>query len=266
MFVFGGRKSNIELALPYYRQILDENPNVEIHLWDLCRNPADSKYLRTITGIDRLTARTEFYDGGGKATRGQNRVWTHYAGREYRDALFVKADDDVVFYDTNRFGQFVASITDDAITSALVINNGACSQHVPDLRNIHEHLGLELLDVHLSAEFAEHCHRWFLRNWESLINQPGDVVPTGDWLSINCIGYTWDTGVQIAKLIGVRTPHTIAGRVFQPRGKVGDEGAVNMLPRRINTGFTAAHLTFGPQRFDPDTLDELRAAYSELGA
>ena len=125
---------------------------------------------------------------------------------------------------------------------------------------------LELLDVHKSAHWAEYCHRWFLRNHAALTNQPADLIPTGDWLSINCIGYTWDTGVQIAKLIGVRTPHTIAGRVFQPRGKVGDEGAVNMLPRRINTGFTAAHLTFGPQRFDPDTLDELRAAYSELGA
>lgn len=266
MFVFGGRKANIELALPHYERILDENPDTEIHLWDLCRDPADSKYLRTLTGINRLTVRTEFYDGSGKATRGQNRVWSHYAGREYRGARFVKADDDVIWYDTDHYPHFLDCITDDAVTSALVINNGACSQCIPDLADVHTHLDLDLLDVHKSAQWGEHCHRWFLRNHETLTNQPDDLLPTGNWLSINCIGYIWDTGVQIAKLIGVRTPRTIAGRVFQPRGKIGDEGAVNMLPRRIATGFACAHLTFGPQHFDPDTLDGLRSAYAELPA
>lgn len=264
MFVFGGRRTNIQLALPYYKQILADNPDVDIHLWDLCRDPADSRYLRTITGTDRLTVRTEFYDGTGRATRGQNRVWNHYAGPEYRGTVFVKCDDDVVFYDTARFPQFVQSITDDVVTSALVINNGASSQHVPDLADVHHHLEIDLLDVHKSSAFAEHCHRWFFRNWTTITNQPGELVPTADWVSINCIGHTWKTGHDIAALIGVRTPREIAGRHFQPRGRVGDEGAVNMLPRRINTGFTVAHFGFGPQQFTPDTATELRTGYAEL--
>lgn len=258
MFVFGGRRTNIQLALPYYKQILADNPDVDIHLWDLCRDPADSRYLRTITGTDRLTVRTEFYDGTGRATRGQNRVWNHYAGPEYRGTVFVKCDDDVVFYDTARFPQFVKSITDDVVTSALIINNGASSQHIPDLRDLHQHLDIDLLDVHRSAEFAEHSHRWFFRNAETLINQPAELIPTDDWLSINTIGYTWTTGCTIAGLIGVRPPREIAGRRFAPRGRVGDEGAVNMLERSINTGFTVAHFGFGPQQFTPHTETELR--------
>lgn len=266
MFVFGGRKPNIELALPFYKRILDENPDVEIHLWDLARDVHDSRYMRTLTGIDRFTVRTEFYQGNGRAMSGQNRVWNHYTNPEYQDCVFVKADDDVVFYDTDRFKAFRDSITADDVTSALTINNGASTRHIPPIWELYEQLNIPLLDVHLSADYAELSHRWFFDNWQTL-TAGGNPVRTEEWVSINCIGYTHNTGKRIAGLLGTRPPREIAGRFFTPRNRVGDEGAVNMLPRLIHTGFTVAHLNFGPQTrsMDDALYADLRKQYADIG-
>lgn len=267
MFVFGGRQPNLEIALPFYERILAENPDVEIHLWDLARDKDDSRYMRGLRGLhERFTVRTDFYQGDGKASRGQNRVWGHYARLEYQNCVFVKTDDDCVFYDTNRFAAFVDSITDDAVISALTINNGASTRHIPAIWNMYERLGIPLLDVHLSAEYAQHSHRWFFDNWQNLTTSPPAIVDTDDWLSINTIGYTWATGRSIARLIGTRSPAEIAGRAFTRHNRLGDEGAVNTLPRRINKGFMVGHLNFGPQikLMDDSVYTDLRKNYADI--
>ncbi|OTR07280.1 hypothetical protein B9M83_09230, partial [Mycobacteroides abscessus] len=56
LFVFAGRKANMELQVPYIKRILAEHPNVEYHVWNLARDPKDAEYLQTITG-ERITVR-----------------------------------------------------------------------------------------------------------------------------------------------------------------------------------------------------------------
>lgn len=279
LFAFLGRRENVELQLPFIYRILDQNPAVEFQGWDLCRDPADSRYLRDLPTRDRFRIRREFYQGDGKATHGQNRVWQYYTDPRYQDCMFVKLDDDDVFLETDHFQGFVQSAVDNPghVVSALTINNGACTRHIPGIWDIFEQVEptlskdatpfpelARLLAVHRSVEYAELCHRWFHQNWQTLINQPHTLIPTDDWLSINCLAYTWDMGCQIAARIGARHPSVVAGRLFNRASRVGDEGAANMFPRLIDPGFVAGHFGFGPQRFDAATAVELRKLYADI--
>lgn len=265
-FVFAGRKPNIQLALPFYREIAKQG--VEVHIWDLCRDPEDSRYLRSLNEPG-ITVREEFYNPP-KSSRGQVKVWGHYTRTEYQDCVFIKADDDVVFYETKKLHAFIdaAKTNPDKVVSALTINNGASTALLPEVWRQFETLNIPLLDVHLSPEYAELSHRWFFQNWQTIINQPNTLVEDVTWLSINCIAYTWDMGRIISRRIGTRSPRDIADRVFDPRRhRVGDEGSVNLLPRLIHTGFVAGHLNFGPQErdMDPGLLSELRKLYADVG-
>lgn len=264
LYIFGGRKKNLELALPYYERILEENDNVTVELWDLARDPNDSRYMRSLPTSDRFKVRTDFYDGTGRASRGQNRVWAYYTRPEFADCVFIKTDDDNLFYQTDAFPDFVQAAIDnpDAVVSSLTINNGASTRHIPDLWMMFGQLNIPLLDVHTSAEYAEKSHRWFFDNWRELIDQEPKLVDNIDWCSINSLSYTFNVGCRISKLIGTRPPAVIAERHFTPRNIVGDEGAANMLERKIFTGFTVAHYAFGPQQGLPD--EELREGYAKI--
>jgi hypothetical protein len=266
-FVFGGRKPNMELQLPFVRRILELNPQVEYHIWDLARDEADSKYLRRIKG-DRITVCTDF--AGENPWQRFTDVYRHYAQPEYAGCLFVKGDDDVVFIEATRFTDFITAVDEnrDAFVSANVVNNGACipttgcSEWFKAMRP-----RLALLDVHMSAKYAEMAHTHFHDNWTQLVDQPIKLVPTEDWVSINLIGFDHRMAVKFAELLETPPPRVIAGRHYNPRKhKLGDEGMVNMFPRLIMQGFTAAHLSFGPQekRLTEDQLALFRKRYAEI--
>jgi hypothetical protein len=263
LYVFAGRKPNLEIAVPFYRRLTELNPDLEIHVWDLARRPEDSEYIRSITG-ERITVRTEFYNPP-YTQRGQNRVWKYYAQPDYKDTVFIKTDDDVLFMDTARLPALVNAAENHpgSVVSALTINNGASTPLVPELWAGFQKLNIPLLDVHLTADYGEMCHRWFFDHWTELTRQPLKLTPTRDWLSINCIAYTYDTGRQIFYRMRRLTGGEIAGRRFG-RHYPGDEGAVNLLPRLILQGVTAAHLTFGPQHLDDGLLAELRKHYADI--
>jgi hypothetical protein len=280
MFAFWGRQGNVELQLPFIQRILAENPDVEFHGWDLCRDRQDSRFLRTVRG-DRIQVRTQFYSNDGRASRGQVKVWNHYTDPTYRDTIFVKLDDDDVFLETDGFRSFVEAARDNPghVISGLTVNNGASTPHIPDILAGYQTLlsadeneatlgkPLELLDVHLSAEFAEMCHRWFHTNWPSLVDGEG-LIPTEDWTSINAIAVSWPVLHCISALIGRVAPTEIAGRFFTPQNRIGDEGAANMLPRLICRDFVVGHLNFGPQirQMDDALFTELRKMYADISA
>jgi hypothetical protein len=60
------------------------------------------------------------------------------------------------------------------------------------------------------------------------------------------------------------SPSVIAGRTIRFPSRIGDEGAVNMLPRLICQGFLAVHLGFGPQDPTQEQYALWRKRYSEL--
>jgi hypothetical protein len=212
-------------------------------------------------------------------------VWRHYAGKEYRDTVFLKLDDDVVFIETEGIPGLIQAAVDNprAVVSALVVNNGGCTRHIPDIWNIFESLEptlpkdntpfpelASLLAVHRSGDYAQLCHRWFHTNWRQLTNQTPQLLPCEDWLSINAIAYTHTVGARIAARLGQPSPEeVVAGR---PQRRLGDEGSANLQARYIYTGVVCGHLTFGPQIqsvANPDGMDtavltELRKLYADI--
>lgn len=269
LFCFAGRKANLELQLPFIRRILAEHKNVEYHIWNLARKDSDSQYLQTIQG-ERITVINDLH---GHTWKRFDDVYSHYTEPEYRNCLFVKIDDDVVFIQTDRWAPFIEAIIDNptAIVSAKVINNGACTSIEPDLWRTFKGLPLPLRDVHLSAQYADMCHYYALNHWRSLIAQPTQLIPTDDWLSINLVGYGWRMGCRITSLFGSAPPAGWPALSNVPEcanaSVMGDEGAFNMFPRLILQGFLACHLYFGPQSalMNADHVVSLQRRYARIG-
>jgi hypothetical protein len=293
VFCLAGRRANMELQIPMMRRVVDEHPNVVYHIWNLARQDSDNIWLRKIIG-KRTTVVNSFY--GPKPSIKINDVYRHYARPNYENCLFVKMDDDVVFMETGRFGAFIDTIENspEAMTSAKVINNGACTRQEPALFDIvrrtrvrvpiqhHTYrvqnrfvkpdkiltraTTLPLLDVHLSLDYARRVHAYALSHFDELLNQPLEVIPTQDWLSINMIGFNHDMMKTLASEVGKPSPREVAGRLMGP-ARIGDEGVVNMLPRNILSGFTAVHLSFGVQHQQAAERewDSLRARYANRG-
>jgi len=262
-FMFAGRRGNLSVNLPLIRRILDDHPNVEFHLWNLARLSTDSDYIDTISGERIVPCKIS---SGRGAYRYLNRVWDHYTHSRFARYRFVKIDDDVVFLETARFGTFLDAIevNPDVVVSANIVNTGDCTPLNPELWKGFTDLDIPLLDVHESNDYATMAHEYFLKNWADLLGQPVSMVPTEDWLSINLIGMHWSVLCRVAARLGSRAPSEIAGRFWKPFSRVGDEGAVNMLPRAIMRGFTVSHLGFGPQNLTEQQEGDWRSRYAEV--
>lgn len=266
MYCFAGRKENLLLQMPLYQRVLDEHPEVQIDIWKLTRLKRDAEFVERISGHPRLRVRTDFQRVQPWWKRFDH-VWRHYTHKQYRDTLFVKIDDDVVFWETDRFGDFLQAAREapGTISSALTINNGASAPLIPGMQHWIDSMDLPLLDVHLSGEWARAAHDHAIANWDELIGMPVVAKATEDWLSINMIAYDWETGCRVTKPLGEQPALHIAGRDFTLGQTLGDEGSCNMQPRQIVQGFLAAHLTFGPQELPADVWQEYRNQYAALG-
>ncbi|ODR16034.1 hypothetical protein [Mycobacterium gordonae] len=279
VFVFAGRRPNLELQLPFAHRILQDHPNVEYHLWNFARNDEDREYIKTITG-ERITVWNGPAEQGfdspaptnapGAVQFGANEhnaAYNHYANPEYRDHLFVKLDDDITFLETGRFGKFIEAIDTHRGCSlvANTINNGACTPLTPKLWSEFSKLGIPLLDIHRSNAFADAAHTYMRHHHDEVLDQPITLVPTEDWLSINAVGYDWEFLTNILKTIGTPHPPALAGRNMRNWGKrFGDEGVFQTRRRIIMQGFTAAHLSYGPQNPTDEQLSRWRTGYAEL--
>jgi hypothetical protein len=291
LFVFAGRQPNMELQLPLVRRILDEHPNVDYHVWNFARNDSDREYLKTIHG-DRITV----FNGTGEGLRTtvgglvlspdgfaspaptgvgvqfgageHNAAYNYYSQPEFRDHLFVKLDDDIVFLETGRFGKFVDAINTHRgrTVVANIINNGACTPVEPGIWEGFLKLGMPLLDIHVGGEFPEMAHNYFFDHYTEILGQPIKLIPSEDWLSINMVGYDWPTLGHVLATIGQPHPSHLAGRPMDGWGEVfGDEGTFQLRPRIIMKGFTAAHLAYGPQIQSEAQLTRWRDNYRRIG-
>lgn len=277
LFVFAGRQFNLELQLPIVRRILDENPNVVYHVWNFARNDSDREYIKTISGpqIKVFNGEGDGFDSPNPTGEGRqfgasehNAAYKAYADSKFKDHLFIKIDDDIVFLETARFPKFVEAIDEyrGSVLIANIVNNGACTPVQPEIWKKFQKLKIPLLDIHMSNKFADMVHTYFCEHPDEFLNQPLELVPTQDWTSINAVGYDHPTLCHVIRTIGKPQPEYLAGRPMHGWGRVfGDEGVFQILPRFIVKGFTAAHLTFGPQKPSDRQLETWLNNYRELG-
>lgn len=265
LFMFAGRRGNLDVNLPQIQRILDENPRVEFHIWNLAREREDNDYLRALPRTERITVFNQY--AGPRPLRYIPKVWQFYTESRWRDHLFVKVDDDCVFIQTEHFGAFVDAIEVDPsrILSAEVVNNGACTVFMPELWDAFEDLDIPLLDVHESNEYAAAAHQFMFDNWRALTSRPTAIASISTWLSINFVGMTYDMLRLVSARIGRHSPPWIADREWRPNSRIGDEGACNIFPRAVMTGFTVGHLGFGPQKVTEDQEASWLVDYADLG-
>jgi hypothetical protein len=285
LFIFAGRQENLEVQRPFLDRILADRPDAELHLWDLTRTAEDGEYVRAQDGAHdgRVRVMTHLHPGhpircrvpeGVQRRRScgcvihrppYEKPYTWYAQRgEFDDAVFVKLDDDVLFLETDRFGDLLSPLVDhpNAVVSANVVNNVVCAKHDPDLRPlVAERFDVGSVDdpeadkawwwLHADPEFARVSHEWFLGKRLEAPLAGWDRSRPGERISINCVAFTHPTMQRLAAMIGREQ-------------RLGDEGAVDRLLPRIARGFRVAHLTFGPQdkAMTLAELDDLRARYA----
>jgi predicted O-methyltransferase YrrM len=283
IFCFAGRRGNMQIQLPYIHRILSEHPDVEYHVWNLARNNADREYVKTIEG-ERITVLEDptrregsregcrcMYCSTGRSPF--EAVYQYYTQEQFKDRLFVKIDDDIVFIETGGWPKFVDAIVDNPehIVSAMVINNGACTSTIPGLWHDFEGLSVLAREAYKSLEYAEMSHSFMFGHWRELLHQPVELIVPDNYLSINMIGYNWEMGRQMADLLGtIPEPGAYDSVPEMPpefaNMKIGDEGAVNILPRYIVRGFLTAHLSFAPQYMPPDRETVLRKSYADISS
>lgn len=290
LFIFAGRKVNMEVQLPYLLRLLDEWPQMEIHLWDLTRTPGDAAYVNSLHNSHggRITVINHLHPGHpirctqaypGPRRRGWPRCtcikhkppyeepYRWYAANSMFDnSVFVKVDDDVLFLETDNFAHLIEPLVNhpNRIYSANVANNVVCAKYddllAPQIANkfsLGDPLSKEndrrWWGVHTDKNFAAESHEFLLRNTEVLLGWRPTYTRTrpGEAISINCIALTHATMRRLALLMNDR---------------LGDEGAVDRLLPWIVESFHAAHLAFGPQEaaMSEGELAKLRERYSEL--
>lgn len=268
LFMFAGRQGNMDINLPMFYRIVEENPRVQFHIWDLARDPADADYLKVIADERRERVEVCRQFSGPRAPRCMGKVWQHYTSPRYREAVFVKVDDDIVFVQTEHFAAFVEAVEANPtkILSAEVVNNGACTEFMDPVWDQFIGLDIPLLDVHESNEYATMSHRYLVDNWRELCARPTSVANIETWLSINFVGMNWELLCRLTGKLGRVAPEWIADRQWKPGARIGDEGAANIYPRAVMRGFTVGHLGFGPQDLTEAQENSFRARYAKIGA
>lgn len=297
-FIFAGRKANMEIQRPYIERLLGEYPKSELHLWDLTREESDQIYLRQwAASHERIAFVAGLHPGhpiecaGDWRGPGHRRCqcikhkppyedpYRYYrdnpvrgGGADYTDAtVFVKLDDDVLWMDTDRFGEVLSFLeTHPAqIASANVINNVVCAKYEPSLReqvlacfaipSTNPNWDRTWWALHTSAVFALLSHRWAAEMFE-LGFRPDDREPVqtrfGEAVSINFVAMKYPMLCAAAD------------RMDDVENPMGDEGTIDSFLPWIIPNFRVAHLSFGPQEhdLDPETVEAIRKQYRIEGA
>ena len=128
--IFAGRKGFLEIQFRYLDKLLASGQLSEVHLWDYCRDPADREYLESFT-----SKRLNYKVVVPQQRLAEDGTW-HWADY-YRhfiesdqyddDTIIVKGDDDIVYIDTEEFGNFLGQVTYDNLFFPNIINNDVCA-------------------------------------------------------------------------------------------------------------------------------------------
>lgn len=181
---------------------------------------------------------------------------------EYADTVFLKCDDDMLYFDLARLQQFIdfrAQHPEFFLLSANVINNGVCayfqqvSGAIPrELMQIeHPKTGLAG-PVWSSGEAAERIHRCFLGNPAAFSTVDPEVVVWNHRISVNFVSWLGRDIRHIPDRM-IDDEHDMC---YGVRKRTKKSNAIYMP-------FVAAHLSFGSQDATMDT-GAIIAAYRDF--
>lgn len=187
--------------------------------------------------------------------------YSKYANR-FSDAIFLKCDDDIVYMNLDRLGDFINFRRDNPtpfLVSANVVNNGVCAHWQQRSGSLPIEVGhFEMPPGGLngslweSGKRANALHDYFLQTPDKRLPLHQPFIEVKERVSINFISWLG----QDLKHFGFR--------------RLGDEKALAVdMPRLLNrpvaiySDFIVSHLSFGPQEAELH-VDRLVSAYSDL--
>jgi hypothetical protein len=254
MTTFAGRRDRMSILMTYVLKALRCGLIDEHHVWNYARNRRDRAWVSSLSayhpGIRVMEPRGRPFDA----------YYDHYRKEDYGDAVFLKADDDIVYIDLERLPGFIAHRISDPATfllSANVVNNGVCA-YFQQQRGVlpatfptlpYPPGGICGL-LWERADLAVQLHRAFLDAPRSF-GFPGTTLAP-DRLSINFVSYL---GRDLDLIEGLRGDDEDMLSVKLPRAS----GRSNL----IHNPFVVSHLSFYSQDQGMDR-ESLLQAYAEL--
>jgi hypothetical protein len=253
MTTFGGRQDRMSILLGYALEALRRGILTEYHVWNYARNEADRAWIAGLGGRHRgiriFQPQGPPYDA----------YYDYYLKKDFGEAIFIKADDDIVYIDLEKLQDFITcrrSDPDTFLLSGNVVNNGVCAyfqqQHgvlpasFPELAYPPAGFCGSLWE---SPSLATRMHDHFLASPASFAYEGTTVAP--DRLSINFISYL---GRDLDHFAGIRGDDEQALSVTIP-------AALNRVSRIYNP-LVVSHLSFYSQDPGMDTralLEKYRA-------
>lgn len=188
---FAGRKDRMDILVDYILVALQRGIVSEYHIWNYARSESDRTWVESLAG--RAPGLRVIKPSGVP----YHSYYNYYDLDEYRDAVFIKSDDDIVYVDLDRLPDFIdyrLSHPEIFLLSANVVNNGVCAFFQQEAGVIPS----ELMELPYPksgfcgllwerADLAESLHRFFLQNMGRF--QYDGTVVARDRLSINFVSY-----------------------------------------------------------------------------
>lgn len=230
---FAGRKEYLEIQLKYIIELLNRYEFIERYdIWNFAWNESDVEYVNSLEELHPKIKVCHSPDYG-MASRGNDiasKQFSHfyskaYPHNEYKNHMFLKIDDDVLYIDINRFGNFIKErlkYPDHFLVSADVVNN-------------------QLMDINPS-----NIHNNFFKLFPVKRKIEVEDYDTNKRLSINFV--TW---------MGKHLPHIIE----EFSNGVGRDDEIRMckvIPNKhrlknvIIKNYNVVHFSFGTQSFDKE--------------
>jgi hypothetical protein len=233
LFCPAGRKTTLEIQIKYTLKLLEyfDDLIARYDIWDVAWTEEDSTYIKTLSQLHpKIRVLYTPYVGGGKrggetASKQFAFIYsTYYRHEIYKDYIFVKLDDDIVFIDIAMFPFFIQHrVQSDAfLFSANIIN---CIGDTP-------------------PEYFVDIHQDFLMNFGAILSNHrlNKTITPHDREFVLSINFVSFLGKDLEKINLEFSDGTGAMDEFRLYHKIPD---YYDLQNEIDGSFTAVHYSYG---------------------
>lgn len=203
--IFAGRQRYLSILKNYLDYCLDNKIITEVHLWDFCRDPNDSIYIKKISEFDCRYKLFLTNHQKSKELYHYSEYYNYYHKQDYQDTdIIIKCDDDIVYIDIDNISNFIDTIKDNSLYFPNIVNNDVCaylqSKHgihnfLPNINQDLSTIGCKvpLTEWYKNKNLAIEIHDLFLQNPENFKLKGIDNIYWGSRISINMFAGNFKT-------------------------------------------------------------------------
>ena len=200
--IFAGRKEYLDILFVYLQHYLDNNTIDEVHLWDFCRNPADSIYIRSLQSPRIHIFNPTDYIQGLTLHEKYTPYYAYYKNNLKDDDILIKSDDDILYVhnldkfvnlmmNNKKYGLYFPNIVNNDVAFKFQCECGIIPSNMHSLLNLESKrsLGQPISTWFKYKKCGEEIQHFFLKNKESFVKK-GVVCELNDnsRVSINVFG------------------------------------------------------------------------------